>query len=179
MRITMRSNSALLDRFDCINELSAEHQSRSQMLTKGCHIALNILRADENVLSMAQCLKVKSYIRESVPENIKIDITDEGVYQEIKKQVKDYFHLEKVQNPFVCKIILAIYIMNLKGDLPVKARATEKVPCDGQNFAGFASDLDRMETFMQMLKGDRKYINRIDDILLKWKNEFYGGAKLE
>ena len=116
MRITMRSNNALLDRFDYLNELIGDEQRRTNLLTTACQITIDKLKRNRDIFTQAQKLKVKSYKRGSMPENIKIDIDDE-LYGQVREEVKEYFHLEKVQNPFVCKLALSVYIMSLEGSI--------------------------------------------------------------
>lgn len=158
MWITMRGNHALLDRFDYLNELIGSDQKRTNLLRTACKITLDKLRDDPELFSKAMKLKVKSYERDSVPVNIKIDIDDE-LFGQIRKSIKEHFHLERVQNPFACKLVLSVYIMSL----------IETTNGNGNTI--FTSDLDRIEIFTQMLKRDRKYVGQIDQYLSKWITE--------
>lgn len=173
MRITMRSNNTLLDRFDYLNELIGDGQRRTNLLTTACQITLDKLKRERDIFTQAQKLKVKSYKRVSKPENIKIDI-DDVLYRQIREEVKDYFHLEKVQNPFVCKLVLSIYIMSLEGSIRERtdvSNVIDELPFGNFEMGLFTSDLERIEVFIKMLKKDRKYVNQIDEFLAKWKKE--------
>jgi|BioPla2DNA2_1021312.scaffolds.fasta_scaffold37211_2 hypothetical protein len=179
MRITMRSNNALLDRFDYLNELIGHEQRRTTLLTTACQITLDKLKADEDIFLKAQKLKVRSYKRDSMPENIKIEIDDE-LYGKVRKNIKDYFHLVKVQNPFVCKLVLSVYIMHLVESTcegTAISNVTSELPFGNFEMGVFTSDLDRIVVFTHMLKQDRKYVDQIDEFLSKWVKEikFKGG----
>lgn len=159
MLITMRSSEQLQNRFDYIAELTGVEKSRPKVLEEACRATIEQLKMNPAIFLEAQILRVPSYARgNTLPENIKIEIDGE-VYDPVRKAVKETFGLDKVQNPFTCKLALSVYILQLKG----LYRSTQ----DGM----FTSDIERVEAYIKMLKGSRKYIPNIDRYLYKYMEE--------
>lgn len=111
MILTMRSNSAL---FDYINELLGSDIPRSTVLNDALQYTS---KCDENMIFFnAYRFKVKSYDRKGMPANIKVEVDDE-LFLMVVGKIKDYFRLQKVQYPYVCKLVLSAYIIFLmKGE---------------------------------------------------------------
>jgi len=164
MRITMRTNKALLDRFDYLNDLIGDEQRRTNLLTTACQITIDKLKRNRDIFTQAQKLKVKSYKRGSMPENIKIDIDDE-LYGQVREEVKEYFHLEKVQNPFVCKLALSVYIMSLEGSIRERT-GVSNVNDEDVDFP------EMVKILMQMMFLDKDCIGlkKIREIIIDWRN---------
>lgn len=111
MVITMRRNSLLLDRFDRINELTGLNETRPKILDKALRYAA--CNGDEKSIIEAQKLWVKNYQRDSIPENIKIQVEEE-IFGNVVEKVGKCFKLKRVQYPFVCKLALSMYIIYLQ-----------------------------------------------------------------
>lgn len=114
MILTMRSSRALLDRFEYINEFLGSDVPRSTVLNNALQY---ISKSDENTIFFeAYRFKVKNYERSRMPANIKIEV-DDDLFSMVVEKIKDYFQLQKVQYPYVCKLVLSAYIIFLmKGD---------------------------------------------------------------